>query len=130
FLPLCEGRLEAPASAHGLLNDSNWEVADLAELVRKLVTPYTLESSLGYRMEGEPFVLPIDLATPFGLVLHELVTNAVKYGSLSRPGGMILMKWSVKSTNGERVLDFIWQEGGGPPGERPDESVVGAVMCH
>ena len=128
FVPRFEGRLEALASAHSLLSDSNWEGADLAELVRKLVTPYTLESSLGYRMEGEPFVLPIDLATPFGLVLHELVTNAVKYGSLSRPGGMILMKWSVKSTNGERVLDFIWQECGGPPAERPEENGFGTSL--
>jgi two-component system CheB/CheR fusion protein len=115
FVPRFDARLGALATAHGLLGDSNWEGADLAQLVSKLLAPYAPGGSPRYRAEGEPFVLPIDLATSFGLVLHELATNAAKYGSLSRPDGTILMKWSVRSANGGRVLEFIWEERGGPP---------------
>jgi two-component system CheB/CheR fusion protein len=128
FVPRFGGRLDALASAHGLLGDSNWEGADLAELVGKLLAPYNPEGSPRYRMEGEPFVLPIDLATPFGLVLHELATNAAKHGSLSRPDGTIFMKWSIKSTNGGRVLEFSWQERGGPPAQRPGENGFGSAL--
>ena len=64
FVPRFDGRLEALASAHSLLSDSNWEGADLAELIRKLLARYSPEDSPRYRMEGQPFVLPIDLATP------------------------------------------------------------------
>jgi two-component system, chemotaxis family, CheB/CheR fusion protein len=96
--------------------------------VHKLLAPFTSEGSPRYRVEGEPFVLPIDLATPFGLVLHELATNAAKYGSLSQPGGTILMKWSAKSSEGQRVLDFIWEEHGGPSVREPAPSGFGSVM--
>jgi two-component system CheB/CheR fusion protein len=79
-------------------------------------------------VEGEPLALPIDVATPFGLVLHELATNAAKHGSLSRPNGTILMKWSVRSRDGQRVLDFIWQEQGGPSADVPGPPGFGSAM--
>jgi two-component sensor histidine kinase len=102
------------ASAHTLLSESRWEGAELAELVRKLLSPYAAEGSSRYRLEGEPIVLSAELATPFGLVLHELATNAAKYGSFSWTGGTILMKWIVRSMNGQRTLEFVWEEHGGP----------------
>jgi len=128
FVPSFQGRLEALASAHGLLSDSNWEGADLAELVRKLVAPYVVEGSSRYRLEGEPVVLSAELATPFGLVLHELATNAVKYGSLSGPDGMILMKWRLNLQDGERILEFIWEEHGGPAVEEPAKHSFGSAL--
>lgn len=116
FTKRFDGRLEALGSAHGLLGDANWQGADLAELVRTLLAPYAAsEGSPRYRVEGEPLVLPIDLAAPFGLVLHELATNAAKYGALSRPDGTVLTQWSVQSRDGQRILDFVWEEHGGPP---------------
>jgi two-component system CheB/CheR fusion protein len=128
FVPRFDGRLEALESGHGLLTDSNWEGADLAELIRKLLAPFSPEDSPRYRIEGEPFVLPIDLATPFGLVLHELATNAVKYGALSQPCGTILMKWIVKSSEAQRVLDFIWEEHGGPSVQEPAPPGLGSAL--
>jgi two-component system, chemotaxis family, CheB/CheR fusion protein len=114
FMERFDGRLEALGSAHGLLSDSNWEGIDLAQLVRKQLAPYSRADAPRYRADGEPIVLSIDLATPFGLVLHELATNAVKYGALSQPEGTILVKWSVKSKDGRRALDFTWEEHGIP----------------
>jgi two-component system, chemotaxis family, CheB/CheR fusion protein len=119
FIPCFDGRLDALASAHTLLSASRWEGADLAELLRVLLAPYGSEDSSRYRLEGEPVTLPAELATPFSLVLHELATNAVKYGSLSRSGGTILVKWRVKPGEGQRMLEMIWEERGGPPAPQP-----------
>jgi two-component system, chemotaxis family, CheB/CheR fusion protein len=123
-----DGRLEALASAHTLLSESRFESADLAELVRKLLAPYAAEGSERYRLEGEPVELPAELATPFGLVLHELATNAAKYGSLSRIGGAILIKWAKKSEEGQRSLEFIWEERGGPPVEALGKATLGSAL--
>src|SRR5262249_54036949 len=121
-------RLDALASAHTLLSGSRWEGADLAELVRTLLAPYVTEGSRRYRLEGEPVTLSAELATPFGLVLHELATNAVKYGSLSQVGGTILIKWGVKSEEGQRSLEFIWEEHGGPSVGEPAGLSLGSAL--
>jgi two-component system, chemotaxis family, CheB/CheR fusion protein len=127
FTESFEGRLAALGSANSLLSESDWESADLEGLVRRLLAPYA-ESSARYRLEGEPLSLSVDIATPFGLVLHELATNAAKYGSLSRAGGTLLIKWSTKSTDGQRVLEFIWEEHGGPPVREPARSNIGGAL--
>jgi two-component system, chemotaxis family, CheB/CheR fusion protein len=128
FVPRFDGRLAALASAHTLLSESRWEGVDLAELVRTLLAPYGSEGSSPYRLEGEPVVLPPELATPFSLVLHELATNAVKYGSLSRIGGTTLVKWRVKPREGQRMLEFIWEEHGGPPVPQPMRQGLGSAL--
>lgn len=128
FVPRFDGRLKALASAHTLLSESRWEGVDLAELVRTLLAPYGSENSSRYRLEGEPMALPSELATPFSLVLHELATNAVKYGSLSRTGGTILVKWSVKPGEGQRMLEFIWEEHDGPPVPGPMHRGPGSAL--
>src|SRR5579871_3526524 len=112
FMERFNGRLQALGSAHGLLSDANWEGAEFAELIHKQLAPFSREDAPRYCVAGEPLVLPIDIATPFGLVLHELATNAAKYGSLSQDGGTISMNWSVKSKDGKRVLNFTWEERG------------------
>ena len=72
--------------------------------------------------------LPADLATPFGLVLHELATNAAKHGSLSRPGGRVNLRWTVESRNNQPTLTVIWSESGGPPVQPPKTSGFGGVL--
>jgi two-component system, chemotaxis family, CheB/CheR fusion protein len=128
FVPCFDGRLEALASAHTLLSESRWEGAELAELVRTLLRPYSTEGSSRCRLEGEPVVLPPDLATPISLVFHELATNAVKYGSLSRIGGTTLVKWRVKPGEGQRTLEFIWEEHGGPPAPDSMRQGLGSAL--
>jgi len=133
FVTRFDSRLAALAGAHDLLSQSNWVGADLAALARQLLVPYTSESSPRYRLEGEPVVLPVDLAPPFALILHELATNAVKYGSLSGSGGTILLKWRVScendsSENGRRILEFVWEERGGPPVRKPAKQSFGSAL--
>jgi two-component system, chemotaxis family, CheB/CheR fusion protein len=69
-----------------------------------------------------------ELAMPFSLVLHELATNAAKYGSLSRMGGTILVKWRVKPWEGQRMLEFIWEEHDGPLVPQPIRQGLGSVL--
>jgi two-component system CheB/CheR fusion protein len=128
FIASFEGRLAALGSANDLLSESNWDSTDLEGLVRRLLAPYSPQGSARYHLQGEPLSLSVDIATPFGLVLHELATNAAKYGSLSRTEGTILIKWSTKSTDGQRVLEFIWEEHGGPPVREPTRSNVGSAL--
>jgi two-component system, chemotaxis family, CheB/CheR fusion protein len=128
FVPRFDGRLEALASAHTLLSESRWEGADLAELVRALLAPYGSGGSSRYHLEGGRVLLRPELATPFSLVLHELATNAVKYGSLSRLGGTISVKWSVKPREGQRMLEFIWEEHGAPPVTGPIRQGLGTAL--
>jgi two-component system CheB/CheR fusion protein len=128
FGPRFDGRLAALASAHTLLSESRWEGADLAELVRVLLAPYSSEGSSRYRLEGEPVVLPPDVATTFSLVLHELATDAAKYGSLSQIDGTILAKWTVRPGEGQRILEFIWEEHGGPSLPAPTRAGLGSAL--
>src|SRR5262249_55054800 len=76
------GRLSALGVAHSLIVGSNWKGADLGALTRSQLEPYAAtDNPKRLRIEGEPVVLPPDLALPFGLVLHELATNAAKHGA-------------------------------------------------
>jgi two-component system CheB/CheR fusion protein len=128
FVACFDGRLAALGSAHGLLSESNWESADLARLIQKTLAPFAAEGSGRCRLEGEPVALPVDLASAFGLVLHELATNATKYGSLSRAGGTISIKWSLKQKEKRRDLEFLWEEHGGPTAREPAKVSLGSML--
>jgi two-component system CheB/CheR fusion protein len=128
FMERFEGRLMALANAHDLLIKSDWQGADLAALVRDHIGPYTSDRPDRVRLKGEPIALPPDLATPFALVLHELATNASKYGSLAELNGTIGLEWRVISENDQRVFEFIWKEHGGPPVTAPAKSGFGGEL--
>lgn len=128
FLEHFQGRLAALAGAHGLLINSNWMGADLASLVRTQLEAYTSDSADRLQIKGEPVLLPADLATPFGLVLHELAANAAKYGSLSSPEGIIQLSWAVDRRNNQPLLSVIWRERGGPPMVPPAHEGFGTKL--
>jgi two-component system, chemotaxis family, CheB/CheR fusion protein len=123
-----EGRLAALASAHNLLVESDWKGAGLGELARQQLKAHTTENSNHLRIEGEPIVLPPDLATPFGLVLHELATNAAKHGALSTASGRVSVSWSVSHRNNRRILAFAWKETNGPKVTKAATSGFGTTL--
>ena len=128
-----EGRLAAVASAHGLLAGSNWQGAGLAELAHQQLDAYATEKPERLCIEGEPILLPADLATPFALVLHELASNAAKHGALSNAAGKVAVTWTSSRRNNGRFLRFDWQETGGPPLREPaagrfDSSLIEAAI--
>jgi two-component system, chemotaxis family, CheB/CheR fusion protein len=127
FVQRFDGRLSALASTHSLLVSAEWEGADLATLAHSQLEPYTSENPDRVRISGEPVTLQADLATPFGLILHELATNAAKHGSLSRPKGSVTVEWTV-TRNDPRILKVVWREQGGPPVHEPVTSGFGSAL--
>jgi PAS domain S-box-containing protein len=116
-----EGRLAALAAAHDLLTRSNWEGAELGELVEAVVAAHCGDR---VRIEGPPLHLVPKLAVTLALALHELCTNAVKYGALSAPGGRVTVAWTRR---GDR-LALRWEESGGPPVTAPGKRGFGTRM--
>src|SRR5262249_20892175 len=115
FVRSLDGRLSALAGAHTLLVDSNWRGAELGELARHQLEPLISGDLARVKIEGEPIMLPADLAPPFSLVLHELATNAAKHGAFSNATGTVSLSWILNSRDGSRLLAVTWQESGGPP---------------
>jgi two-component system CheB/CheR fusion protein len=79
-------------------------------------------------VDGPDVTLDPSLAVPLGLALHELATNATKYGSLSRPGGIVELSWSVRRANGVQHLALVWRERRGPPARPPTRRGFGTSL--
>ncbi len=116
FIQRFEGRISALADSHRLLVDSNWEGADMRALIESQLAGFTSEKPLRVHLEGPLVMLSADTATPFGLILHELATNAAKYGALSIDKGRVALNWQLLQPEGNepRRVRFTWQENGGP----------------
>src|SRR5262245_5324098 len=111
FLEVLNGRINALANTHALLSRSRWQGVGLGELVRtELAFCSKEESSL---IEGPEVDLAAEATQPVAMVLHELATNAAKYGALSNGHGRVLVRWRRPSNGRSLVLE--WQETGGPP---------------
>jgi two-component sensor histidine kinase len=121
------GRLDALADTHAMLLDKDWHGADLADVVRMEMSPYAGRVTI----EGPSLILKANAAQSFVLAVHELATNAAKYGALSNSTGRVDISWSRSSANGSGVLTFRWQERGGPPVVPPARRGFGsAVLEH
>src|SRR5262249_13116434 len=128
FLERFEGRLTALATAHTLLVGSEWKGADLGELAREQLAPHITDNPDRLRLQGDPVSLPAHLATPFGLVLHELATNAAKHGSLSAPAGTVSVAWTTAMRNNLPMLRVVWTETGGPRASSPKAGGFGHTL--
>jgi two-component system CheB/CheR fusion protein len=128
FVQRFSARLAALSAAHGLLVQSDWTGADFDALARAQLDPYTPEDPDRLQLKGPPIELPAELATPFGLVLHELAANAAKYGALSRDEGRVDLHWSIVPRDGERVLSVVWREVKGPPPKRGVKAGFGSML--
>jgi two-component sensor histidine kinase len=106
------------AAAHSLLTAVDWDVAALRALVEQALRPYASSDGSNVRISGDGVLLRPSAALTFSLVLHELATNAAKYGALQKPGGFVAVDWSIRSNRG-RELHLHWTETGGPPVRAP-----------
>jgi two-component system CheB/CheR fusion protein len=128
FVDCFEGRLAALATAHTLLVGSDWQGAELAELARQQLAPHLTDHPNRLHLKGDSILLPADLATPFGLVMHELATNAAKYGSLSVSSGTVGVSWTVDTRNKPHRLRLVWEERGGPSPGEPKAGGFGSTL--
>lgn len=126
FMRLFEARLLALSDTHNLLTANGWEKARLRDLVMQEFRPYA-EDRL--RMQGPDVMLEAEQALSMGLILHELVTNAAKYGALSCPkeaSGWVDVTWTAADKDGQIALD--WIERGGPVVAPPTRSGFGSRL--
>jgi PAS domain S-box-containing protein len=118
-----EGRLTALAAAHDLLTRQSWQSADLRSIVDGVVAPYAGGSNR-FVVAGQELALPPKVAVSMALGLHELCTNAAKYGALSVPEGSVRVTWAAEGGR----LRLEWRETRGPPVEPPASRGFGTRM--
>ncbi|MEC9373305.1 MAG: HWE histidine kinase domain-containing protein [Planctomycetota bacterium] len=114
FAEQFRGRIRALAHIHDILARTSWSGADLESLAVQTVSPYTESKREQVAIRGDKVHLPSAVVTPLAMALHELATNAVKYGALSLESGSVDLSWRIEQAEGEPVLHLVWQESDGP----------------
>ena len=109
-----EGRLGALAEAHNLLSEEKWQGSDLQDLIARVLQPYLLNNPERVRMFGPKVPLSPRLAVVLSMIVHEIATNATKYGALSNDSGTVALDWEIIEDSTGRQLRLIWTEAGGP----------------
>src|SRR5689334_1590582 len=115
YIAAVNGRIGALSRAHALLSESRWQGADLAKLIDDELAPYGIGGAANIEVAGPVVSLEPATAQILALALHELATNAVKYGALSSATGVVDVSWELNSGN----LILQWIETGGPPTKAP-----------
>lgn len=128
FLQGFQGRLQALAGANELLVRSGWQAADLDEVVRHALLPHGLGAEGRFELHVAPVPVAGSLTQDVALALHELATNAAKYGALSVPGGRVVVEAGPVAGRGGAMLRLVWREQGGPPVQAPARQGFGARL--
>ena len=98
--------------------DAEWRGGDLGELVQKSVEAYRVDRPDVIQIKGKPAPIAPSQGVGLSLILHELGTNAAKYGGLSHPDGRVHVSWRIEQADGRRRVHLVWQERGGPASSR------------
>ena len=124
-----EGRLIALSKAHDQLTMHHWESADLRDLLSGSLAPYAGAAPNRVVLRGEDVVLRPRAVLTLAMAIHELTTNAAKYGALSVPGGRIEIQWQpVRADGGRLQLRIDWAEHGGPLVSEPEQRGFGSKL--
>jgi two-component sensor histidine kinase len=122
-------RLQGLSASHDVLVDENWQGARLEELVARQLKPFAEPKGSRIGISGPPIVVSAQAAQAIGLAIHELATNATKYGALSVASGRIEICWSLGDVDDEPgTLRLSWVERGGPPVSEPTRKGFGRTV--
>jgi PAS domain S-box-containing protein len=119
------GRIESLAKVHSLFVESRWMGAELANLVKQELSPYSRDGETRTQIDGPTVMLKPNVAQAIAVALHELATDAAKYGALSVAKGYVRVEWSRAE---DRQLVVRWTEAGGPPAKPPIRKGFGTRM--
>jgi two-component sensor histidine kinase/PAS domain-containing protein len=111
-------RLMALSRTQDILTTEQWQGADLAKVISDALEPHAGGEDR-FLVQGRRVRLAPRAATAMAMAVHELTTNAAKYGALSNPEGQVEVKWEIRGTDGAETLWLRWNETGGPPVEAP-----------
>jgi PAS domain S-box-containing protein len=122
-------RLHALANAHDLLTLESWNRAPLHDVVGRVLQPFQEKHRERFLIEGHGDLwLSANRSVLLALVLHELATNAVKYGALSNGSGRVRVGWDIASNGQPARVILTWQESGGPPVKPPERKGFGSLL--
>jgi PAS domain S-box-containing protein len=119
------GRIGALGNVHSLFAKSRWKGAELGSLIKQQLSPYSCDGEARTAFGGPAVTLKTELAQAIAVALHELATNAAKYGALSVANGRVRVEWS-RAKDGQ--LQLCWTETGGPPVNPPTRKGFGTHM--
>jgi two-component sensor histidine kinase len=125
---LFEARLMALARAHDVLTQENWEGARLKAIVAGAIAAFQASGDDRFDVNGPDVWVSPQFALALAMALHELGTNAVKYGALSNGSGRVEVVWSVLGRGSGRRLVLGWRESGGPPVKAPERRGFGSRL--
>jgi len=120
-----KGRIQALANVHSIFVETRWIGAELSAIATQELTPFRAGNQRRVQIEGPPILLEPTIAQAVAIALHELATNAAKYGSLSMPSGRIDLTWQ-QETDGQVTLR--WAETGGPVVQTPTRRGFGSLV--
>jgi PAS domain S-box-containing protein len=120
------GRLQALARAHQLLSESRWEAARVQRIIEEELRPYAGADTDRLTLEGADLACSAQSAQSLGMAVHELATNAAKYGALSTPTGKVEVRWRPGPDDGS--LELTWEETGGDGLKPPRRRGLGLTM--
>ncbi|OKO85437.1 sensor histidine kinase [Bradyrhizobium sp. AS23.2] len=123
-----EGRLGALAEAHNLLSQEKWQGSELRDVIVRVLEPFLLTNPDRIRMAGPAVPLSPRLAVVLSMIVHEIATNAAKYGALSNETGRVTLEWDVIAATPKPRLRLIWTEIGGPLVTAPVQRGFGSRM--
>jgi PAS domain S-box-containing protein len=121
-----EKRLQALANNHNRLADAFWSGVALNDIVADELSPYRNKAGSNVSISGPRVIVKARHALSLGMAIHELATNAAKYGALSTDGGTVSAEWEFDSERDE--LHILWTEIGGPPTRAPDKQGFGRLL--
>jgi PAS domain S-box-containing protein len=122
-------RLRALAGAHDLLTLERWNQAPIGDVVAGALNAFQGSHGARIAIAGpKDAVLDAHKAMLLAMALHELSTNAIKYGALSNEGGQVSVRWDLVPGDEAQRLKFVWQESGGPPVKPPERKGFGSVL--
>ena len=128
FFDSFSGRVNALAGAYTLVSRDNWTDVPLRDVLLEELRPFAANGTDRYTLIGAPVFLRPRGALALGMIMHELVTNAVKHGALSVPGGTVSLQWQVEPWDDEERLICAWTEQDGPPVASPDRRGFGLSL--
>lgn len=117
-------RLQALAGAHDVLTDTGWADARLGDIIATAIAPFDGGPRKRIHAGGDDVIVSARAATAIALAIHELATNAIKYGALSNDTGLVTLNWHVEGNE----LALEWTETGGPPVQPPARTGFGSRM--
>jgi PAS domain S-box-containing protein len=122
-------RLQSLAGSHDLLVQEDWQGAPLGELIRSQLGHYIDRVGSQIELSGEPLQIRPDAVPHIGMAMHELATNAAKYGALSVPDGRVRISWrTAPMPDGRPLCHLSWEESGGPTVAPPSRRGFGRVV--